>query len=112
MKYAASSGFILTQKSSGEKNCELGGYQGNKLGYILLELPSTAQRFSPMSVLWDEAIEGACANHDCERQIAGSNLWGAKKTGDGQGTDSRVELQEKMQSGCGARLARALKRLL
>jgi hypothetical protein len=51
MKYAASSGFILTQKSSGEKNCELGGYQGNKLGYILLELPSTAQRFSPMVLI-------------------------------------------------------------
>ena len=43
-------------KSSCEENCELGGYLGNEVGYVLLNLPGTAQRFSPMdSIVGDPA---------------------------------------------------------
>ena len=51
MEFAASSGSILSLKSSCEENCELGGYLGNKVGYVLLNLPGTAQRFSPMDFI-------------------------------------------------------------
>ena len=45
MEFAASSGSMLSLKSSCE-NGELGCHLGNKVGYILLDLPGTAQRFS------------------------------------------------------------------
>jgi hypothetical protein len=45
MEFTASSGSILSLKSSCEENCELGGYLGNEVGYVLLNLPGTAQRF-------------------------------------------------------------------
>jgi hypothetical protein len=48
MECAASSGSMLSLKSSSEKNYELGGYIGNTLGHTLLAQPGTAQRFSPM----------------------------------------------------------------
>jgi hypothetical protein len=55
MEFAASSGSILSLKSSCEENCELGGYLGNKVGYVLLNLPGTAQRFSPIRFITDKA---------------------------------------------------------
>jgi len=51
MEFTASSGSILSLKSSCEENCELGGYLGNKVSYVLLNLPGTAQRFSPMDFI-------------------------------------------------------------
>jgi len=51
MEFAVSSGSILSLKSSCEENCELGGYLGNEVGYVLLNLPGTAQRFSPILVI-------------------------------------------------------------
>jgi len=51
MEFAVSSGSILSLKSSCEENCELGGYLGNEVGYVLLNLPGTAQRFSPTSFI-------------------------------------------------------------
>jgi hypothetical protein len=46
--------FILTQKSSGEKKCVQGKPKlALALGNSLLALPSTAQRFSPMSFIID-----------------------------------------------------------
>jgi len=44
-------------KSSCEENCELGGYLGNKVGYVLLNLPGTAQRFSPISLMLSKALQ-------------------------------------------------------
>jgi hypothetical protein len=42
MECAASSGSMLSPKSSSEKNYELGGYIGNTLGHTLLAQLGTA----------------------------------------------------------------------